>query len=535
MLLEQISLPAFVVNNAIKTENGKLLDLSSHKYLFDIYADNSPLLCCLKAGQIGFSTMAIVKTLWLAHNRKLNIGYILPTSEMVEKFVGSKVNMMIQENKVFMDWVKDKDSIKQKQLGKNTIFYLGSQTDRSAIMLSLDLLVGDEYDKSPQDTLETYDSRLQHSEYKWKWLFSNPTIPDFGVHKFFQQSDQKMWHINHSCGSRFIMDESCIDYDLEIYKCPKCQNIITQEEIRQGMWLPTAKGEWSGYWIPLWINPTVTAKEIAQKKHEKTAEFFANFVAGLPYIGTNNQISQSALDKCLSSEINTQENRTIIGIDTGHNIYYTLMNKQGVFYYGYCASVAENKTPGYDPYDEIDRLLGVVYKDGILVADQGGDLIGVRKLQAKYPGRVFLCQFTKATRNQQLVRWGENKEQGSVLADRNRVIQLTVDQINAGTLTINGTKEDWQPFFAHAMNIYRVKEIIGEESEPQYGWRWVWNRKGDDHWFLSLCYGLIGLDRFGEDLASFIKREDSVRFPTASTTANGIVPARRYGIRAEFN
>ena len=503
--LEKLSIHAFIANNNILTENGKPLDFKTHRYLFDIYRDNAPLLCCSKAGQIGFSTMAIIKTLWLAHNRNINIGYILPTSEMVEKFVGSKVNMMIQENPAFLAWVKDKDSIKQKQLGKNSIFYLGSQTDRSAIMLSLDLLVGDEYDKSPQGTLETYDSRLQHSEYKWKWLFSNPTIPNFGVSKFMELSDKKMWHIKHSCKEIYVFDESCIDYATETYRCPKCKQEILADNIRMGEWVATAEGKWSGYYIPLWINPTVKASEIAEKKRDKSKEFFANFVAGVPYINATNMLTQEILmSNLIIDSMNPQDDRMIIGADTGHNIHFTLANKKGIFFHGYCPSVAENPVVGYDPYDALDKLL----KDNprsILVSDQGGDLIGIRKLQLKYKGRVYLCWFVKETRNQQIIRWSENDEEGKVLVDRNRMVQMVVDEWKEERLPIWGTLEDWQPYIKHCLNIYRVKEVSGkDENDPQYGWRWVWKRKGPDHWFMSTVYARVGLDRYAQDLATII-------------------------------
>ena len=92
MLLDQLSIHSFIQTNQLKTETGKELDFKTHRYLFDIYRDNSPYLCCIKAGQIGFSTMAIIKTIWIAKYKKLNIIYILPTVEMMQKFVGSKVN-----------------------------------------------------------------------------------------------------------------------------------------------------------------------------------------------------------------------------------------------------------------------------------------------------------------------------------------------------------------------------------------------------------------------------------------------------------
>jgi hypothetical protein len=515
MLLDKLSIHSWIQTNQIKTESGKPLDFHTHRYLFDIYRDQSPLLCCIKAGQIGFSTMGILKTIWLARNQRIDIGYILPTVEMVQKFVGSKVNRMAQQNPIIASWLKDKDSITQKQIDENYIFYLGAQTDRSAIMLSLDMLVADEYDKAPQDILEIYDSRLQHSKYGYKWVFSNPTIPNFGVDRFWEMSDKKVWHIKHSCKAIYPLDESCIDYQAEIYRCPKCKQEITDENRRMGEWVKTTDGKWSGYWIPLWISPNVPASVIAEHKRTKTAEYFYNFVAGTPYINTTNMLSQQLLEGNLINKVNSQDGRIIIGVDTGHNIHYTLANKDGIFHYGYCKSVAENPEPNYDPYDELDKLMQR-FPRSIMIADQGGDLIGIRKLQAKYRGRVFLCWFTKETKTQQIIRWGENDEDGKVLVDRNRAIQLVVDEIKEQRFPIWGNVTEWQDYFNHWLNIYRVQEIKGEENDPQYNWRWVWKRKGADHWALATVYARVGLDRFAQDLATII-RKDSVlgKIPTA--------------------
>ena len=273
--------------------------------------------------------------------------------------------------------------------------------------------------------------------------------------------------------------------------------------------------------------PDVIKKEIADDKLRRPILYKQKWL-GEPYVSPNDLLSLLTLSKCLSPNVNLQEGRVIIGVDTGHDIYYTLMNKQGVFYYGYCQSPQEVNQAGYDPYDEIDKLM-FQHKNWVLVADQGGDLIGIRKLQAKYPGRVFLVWFVKETKNKGLIRWGEDEEQGKVLVDRNRQIQLVVDQINEQRLTFNGTKEDWQPFFEHCLNIYRIKEITGEENDPQYGWRWVWKRKGADHWFMSMIYALVGIDRFGGEEAQVIARDN--RFLAGvvkGSMADGTIPARQF-------
>lgn len=507
-LLEQVSIHNWIQTHQIKTESGEPIDFHIHRYLYDIYRDNSPFLCCIKAGQIGFSTMAIIKTIWLAKMKSLRVGYVLPTADMAQKFVGSKVNPMTAENKVIASYMSNKDAVEQKQVGKGFIHYVGAQTPNSAIMLTMDMLICDEYDKAPQQILEMFDSRLQHSKYKWKWVFSNPTIPNFGVDRYWEMSDKKIWHIKHSCGEIYPLDESCVDYVSESYRCPLCKELITDEQRRKGEWAATADGKWSGYWIPLWISPTITAETICEKKRTNTPEYFANFVAGTAYINVNNMLSRDILENCLDARVNEQDDRIIIGVDTGHNIHYTLANKQGMFYHGYCDSVEENekgvRRPDYNPWNEIESLLKK-YPRSIAIIDQGGDLIGPRILQAKYNGRVFLCWFTKEKRTQQIITWKDGEEYGKVEADRNRLIQLVVDEMKDNRVMFNGTKQDWAPWFAHALNIYRVKEIQGEdENDPQYGWRYVWKRKGPDHWFFSGLYAFIGLDRFGQDLAKII-------------------------------
>lgn len=499
------------MENRIKTESGEPIDFRAHRYLYEPYRDNSPLLCCIKAGQIGFSTMAILKTIWLARNRAMRIGYVLPTESMAQKFVSSKVNPMTLENKVIASYMNSKDAVEQKQVGKGFIHYVGAQTPHNAIMLTMDMLICDEYDKSPQNIMEMFESRLQHSKYKWEWVFSNPTIPNYGVDRYWEMSDKKIWHVRHSCGSIYPLDESCIDYAREMFACPSCHGEITDDQRRMGEWAPTAEGTWSGYWIPLWLSPDVTASVIAEKKRRNTPEYFANFVAGTAYINVNNMLSQQILENCVDPNVNSQEDRIIIGVDTGHNIHYTLANKEGMFHHGYCMSVDENekgeRKPDYNPWNEIESLL-VRYPRSIAVIDQGGDLIGPRILQAKYKGRVFLCWFTKEKRTQQIITWGQNDEDGKVQADRNRLVQLMVDQMKDNRVTFNGTVSDWQPWFSHALNVYRVKEVQGEdENDPQYGWRYVWKRKGPDHFFFSGLYALIGLDRFAQDLAVVIRKD----------------------------
>lgn len=493
------SLGAFIVLNGIKTETGVPIDFHTHRYLVDIYEDESKNLVVLKAAQIGLSTLQIFRSLWRAFYLGLDIIYVLPTFTDIKDFVSGKVNRIVDQNPILQGWVADKDSIEQKRVGKATIYYRGSFAERQALMISADELALDEYDRSDLSVLETYESRLQHSKHGYKSLFSNPSTPGRGVDKWYQVSDQKKWFVSHSCGQQFLFDESCIDYEKEQYICPKCHGEITDEERRLGEWKATAAGEWSGYWIPLWINPLVPASKIAEHKRTKSKEYFYNFVAGLPYVSSTDSITvEQVLQNCVD-DVNPMTQKVVIGVDPGLPIWYTCMNKDGIFYADHCNS-----------FQDVERLLKR-WPNSIMVIDQGGEPMQARELQQKYPGRVFLAFYRPDRKAVDVVQWGAGGEYGKVVIDRNRMISLLVEQLkDKGRLILNGSKEDWKPFAQHFANIYRELVVFndkpGKDSSALYNAEYVWKDGGkDDHWVHSTLYAYVGLDHFSEGI-SFVSR-----------------------------
>lgn len=363
-------------------------------------------------------------------------------------------------------------------------------------MISADMLVADEYDKSPQNILEMYDSRLQHSKFGYKWVFSNPTAPDFGVDRFWNMSDKKKWFIHHSCGKDVLLDESTINYEQEKFICPICNTEITDEERRLGDWKATSSGKWSGYWIPLWLNPTFGADKIAEYKRTKSAEYFANFVAGLPFIGGGNKVAIQTITQCINPKRNDQTDRVIIGVDTGLPIHYVLGNKQGIFHYGKCS----DPLTGKDPYEELEDLLKR-FPNSILVSDQGGDLVGIRLLQSKYPGRIFLVWYRKDKKSKEMMVEGKGDKYGEMYVDRNQLIQQFIGEMERKLVVFNGTESEWQDYIIHWMNIYRIWETDSSgQIDKTKGFKW--ERQGADHWVHATMYFRVGIEKYGKTMAT---------------------------------
>ena len=481
-----LSIYGFLEQYAITNDQGIPLDFRDQAFMWDIYGDWSPRIVGLKAAQVTWSTCFSVKTLYASKNFGLDIIYSLPTADDVREFVSGKVNRLITNNPIFGTWTHDKDSIEQKRIGKQNIYYRGTWTDRAALMIPADLYVSDETDRSKQDTVRQFSTRLQHSKFGWRWKFSNPSAPGVGVDKDWQESDQKHWFIAcEGCNHEQYMTMANIVGNPPIFACIKCGKELNR---RKGRWIKRWQNkDISGYWVSLLMCPWVSAAEILKRKKEYSEEQFTNFVLGQPYVGKGNVLSQPLFFQNLVNRVNPQDSRPIIGVDTGVDIRYTIGNKYGLFFFGECKD-----------YSELEKLLNR-WKDAIMVIDQGGDIIGPRKLREKYPNRVYLCFFRQDRKNDRIVEWDDND--GTVVADRNKCIQLVVDEFTEKRIPIFGNESEWWDFWLHFSHIYRVEEYNENTGETKF--RWL--RSDRDDWALATVYWRIGMDRFMDSFVSFIE------------------------------
>lgn len=485
MKLSEISIHAWINEYAIKNEAGIPLDFRDHLFLFDIYADQSPKLVCYKAAQIGFTTMAILKSLWLAKMKRMDIIYTMPTSDDAKQLVGGKVNRMINQNPILQQYVKDKDSIEQKAVDDSLIHFKGTWVERASISTSSDLNVHDEEDRSKQEVVQQYASRLQHSRFKYEWHFSNPSVEGNGVSRYWARSDQKHWFIKCTdCKKeQFLSFPDSLDTQRRCFQCKHCHKELTREERRVGRWVKKYKNkEFSGYWISLLMAPWITADEIIKYHETKSAEYFSNFVLGLPYVGEGNQVTPDIIYRNCTPETNAQE-RVVIGCDSGLKKHYVLGNKDGIFYAGI--------TPTWDTI----RSLLKKYERSVAVIDALPDLTEPRKLREEFPGRVFLCHYARDRKTFQLIRWGKGEEAGNVTVDRNRMMQMVIDDFANRLVPLQGTPDDWAEYESHWATLYKITEV-DTLGVPQFKWE---TSNGMDHFAHATLYWRVGMDRFKND------------------------------------
>lgn len=393
--------------------------------------------------------------------------------------------------------VADKDSIEQKQVGKSMIYFRGTWTKKAAIMVTADRLVHDEKDSSKLDVVDDFQARLQHSKIKQTHTFSHPNLPETGVHADWLKSDQKEWFIkcNH-CGHWQYLSwdtenpkKMSIDLVKKIFVCKKCQGELSREARRRGKWIARYPGrEWSGYHVSLLMAPWITAEYLVNKFKDPstTPEFFYTKILGLPYAnGTSKLLRNDFLQNLTGvTWAPPAEERVIIGIDTGLRLDYVIGNIHGLFHQADCAD-----------YNVLDSYMER-WPKAIAVIDQGGDLIGSRKFHARWPGRVFLLAFGGEMKGMQLIKWGGKDEHGSVMIDRNRMIQLVVDEFRDKRIVVHGNEQDWFEYWLDWNHLAKIK-ILDPDTNQVRGYKWV--RSGRDHRALATICWRVGMSRFAQN------------------------------------
>jgi hypothetical protein len=501
---EAKSLLYWITKNSIKNEVGQPIEFRQHRFLLDIYADRTPIQVIRKASQVGASTMEILRVLHDAIFLGINQIYTLPTTDDVYKFVPSKVNQIMRMNPSIKARIDPKniDSVEQKQIDKAFIFFKGTFTEREAIMLTSDRNVHDELDKSKPEVVRDYASRMGYSKVRSQHYFSTPTVPDFGIDKLFEQSDQKHWRFNcpHCNYRQFMLWEKNVDIEQRIYTCQKCHQELTPQQISElGSWEARYPDrEISGYWISQMNCPWRTADDLMKEMEKAEDEtYFYNFILGLPYLSAEQKIPESLFIRNITDEdAQGTGERNVMGIDTGlgsgKGNHFMIGNEKGIFLIG----ILTDK-PNSDRWQQTAELIHF-YDIRVTVIDGQPYTQEAYELAKSFPYRVYLNWFKDDPKMLEIVRFfdeteGKDKEledEVKVLSSRVRIMDETISALRKGEIkfAMPPSNPMFRMLIEHSQTMFArtVTDKLGQEKRE-----WS-NTSANDLW-LALIYWRIAM------------------------------------------
>lgn len=488
----------------ILNSKGTKFEWYKHPFLVDPLCDWSQVQGVNKCAQVGWSETMIVKALFAAMFYKLNIIYTLPSDSFIENFVPPKVDKIVDMNPVFKH-VSGKQTLKKiRTLEPNEkgnkdyryIYFMGAHNAEAkgkksgtakGIAISADIKIHDEASRSDESIILQMKSRLADSLYKAEWYFDNPNLPNQGADAIYRNSDQKHWFIRcPHCNypqylawarldkMEFVSGTHHTWIDVERMKiiCGKCRKGISDEARLSGEWVRKKRDkEISGYWLNQLCYVDHTVKELYEldENPKVSRDFFNNFVLGLPYIGSDVNISREHITNNLNGDVNLLHGNAM-GIDQGKVKWYVIGNKQGIFKVGYTES-----------WEEIEFLFNKY--NCTAVCDALPFPREPKRMANKYRGRFFRAYYKPEKNQSEYAKFSPKTDLGAVLIKRNEMIDNVVDKIVTENLPIQAPLSELEDFINHWTAMNRIVEMDAEMNQ-----RFNWLETGPDHLVHATIY-----------------------------------------------
>ncbi len=479
------------------TAKGDPLKFSDRKYLIQIYQDQHPKLIFMKAGQMGLSERGISEAIWVPEQLGKNVLYVFPAQSQLQDFVQARLDPVLAMSEYLDERIGesgDKPVLKVglKRIGKGHLYLRGSQNEKQIITVDADMIILDERDRFIQENVPYIDKRLLASDLKWRREISTPTLPEYGIHEAYLNSDQRIWEIPcRKCGHWQELDFfKNIDFRKKLVRCLKCKKPLHRQD--DGRWKLLMPGRSThGYKINGIYNPARTVAELIEiYRQAKISGFsalqqFYNQVLGLPYevIGQSLQIAElNACKKNYTIPIVSRAN-IYAGADVGVKYIHVIVlqkledEKMRVLYAG-------TVTKFFGKMDSLEAIMNT-YGVKKMVVDKKPETKKVKELIEMFPDKIYAATYPNMKFSvQEYIKWDDIKYE--VALDRTISLDYLISDIHNQKIELPQNIESIENFYNQMRSSVRVMDK-GDTA------RWV--AKAADHYLHTMNYARVAQSR----------------------------------------
>jgi hypothetical protein len=475
--------------------DGKPFTFERHEYLITPYADNHPDMTEIKAAQMCLTTKGMLKTMYAARYRGFRgILYLFPSRTDVTEFSKGRIDPLIEDNPDTLGkWVRNTDSANIKQIW-NCILYLRGMKSRVGLKsVPVRMIVLDEMDEASPASIDMAMERMSHSEFKEVLRLSNPTLPDYGIDKAFQETDQRYWLLKcPACGEYTCLEDTFPKCLLEvggriIRACQHCQGELNPS---MGEWVAKHPGvtEKRGYhYSQLFSHYVDPADILHQYRTTSNLTEFYNLKLGMAYVEATNRLTvQEVLGLCGDQgNASSDPGPCSMGVDQGRFLH-VVIGKREWNRAGKIVHIGE-----YQAWEVLDRLMGV-FNVSRCVVDAMPETRNARAFAERHRGKVFLSYYSEHQKSGH--KW--NDDDLTVFSNRTESLDSSHIEIQHGRITLPRECDVLREFAEHCHNVAKKLEI-DEESGSQ---RYVYVRLGPDHLRHSFSYECMARQYGAESL-----------------------------------
>jgi hypothetical protein len=455
-----------------------------HEYLREPYRDEHPWQVEIKAAQLGLTTKALLKAFGRAIYRNFRgILYLFPSRSDVLDFSKSRISPLIEENPdALAKRVQETDASNLKKIGNCWLYLRGMRSRLGLKSVPCDMVIFDEVDEAiNQDSVDMAMERMSHSEHKEVMMLSNPTLPDFGIDRAFQETDQRYWLLKcPACGHYSCLEDTFPECLREvkgrvIRACERCQAELNPD---LGEWVARrpAVTEKRGYHYSQLFSHYVDPGDILhQYRTTNNLQDFFNLKIGVAYVEAENRLSmEEVLHLCGSDGIASSDpGPCSMGVDQGKDLHVVISRhhwqKAGqILHLGI-----------YRDWEDLDWLMKAFHVSRCVV-DALPETRNARAFAERYRGKVFLNYYNEHQKG----RYAWNERDLTVSCNRTESLDASHNEVMQGQIILPRECEITREFAHHLHNV--AKKL--EEDEETGSKRYVYVRLGTDHFRHAFNY-----------------------------------------------
>jgi len=440
------------------------------------YRDTHPYQIYMKGSQLGLTTLALLRTFHSARYRSFKgILFLFPSKTDVLDFSRGRVAPLIDENpETIGKWLRETDAAGIKQVW-NCFLYLRGMTSRVGLKsVPADFVIIDELDEAPPTAVDMAMERMGHSKIREVLMLSNPTLPDYGIDRAFQTTDQRHWLLKcPGCGEYTCLEDTFPDYLLAtagrvIRACFKCRAELNPSVGEWVMKRPSITDKRGYHFSQLFSQYVDPAEILHQYRTTNNRQDFYNLKIGIPYVEAENRLSnQEVLALCGSEGIASEDaGPCFMGVDQGNDLHVVVGKKHPskagrIVYLGI-----------HKDWEELDRL---IRNFNVLrcVVDALPETRNARAFSERHQGKVFLNFYREFHKG--LYRWDEQNR--IVVCNRTESLDASHHEILTGQIILPHECDMTREFAKHLHNAAKKLEEDDETGSKRY----VYVKPGPDH------------------------------------------------------
>lgn len=254
-----------------------------------------------KGTQVGISSWLVRWAMYWADVHGLNMMYVFPTRDLMFRFSDARIRPLLLgdylRTKVPSDMVQNKSL---RAIGAGMLYCVGSESMRDLDSTDADGIAFDEYDTLNQQNVPHAERRISSPLSRAiVRRVGVPTVPQWGVAKQYDLSDQRVWMVKcSSCRTHQEIDFfKNVDQNRLLVVCEKCTKPL---DVTKGEWVAKYPDRTvPGYHVHRLLVPgTRHLADIVKASKDREpykVQIFWNKDLGLPFAPKEGRLSREAL------------------------------------------------------------------------------------------------------------------------------------------------------------------------------------------------------------------------------------------------